>query len=108
MDSENSRRCKVRRTAQQIRQLAIEYRRSDQTIDQFAQQQGVVVSTVKRWLRMQGQRKAPRLVEVNRAPNLGSSSRIGQLRLSHGLVLELEHGFQAEPIAHLVQLLEGR
>jgi transposase-like protein len=108
MDSENSRRCKVRRTAQQIQQLVAQFHRGGQTIDQFARQQGVVVSTVKRWLRMPRQRKAPRLVEVNRAPNLGSSSRIGQLRLSHGLVLELEHGFPAEPIARLVQLLEGR
>lgn len=108
MDSENSRRCNVRRSAQQIQQLVARFHRSGQTLDQFAQQQGVAISSVKRWLRMQRQRKAPRLVEVNRLPNLGSSSRIGQLRLSHGLVLELEHGFQAEPIARLVQLLEGR
>jgi hypothetical protein len=30
------------------------------------------------------------------------------LRLSGELVLELERGFEAEPIARLVQLLEGR
>jgi hypothetical protein len=108
MNTEGNKAPIIRRTTRQVQQLAIEYRRSSQTVDQLAQQQGVVVSTVKRWLRMQRQRKAPRLVEVNRAPNLGSSSRIGQLRLSKGLVLELEHGFQAEPIARLVQLLEGR
>jgi hypothetical protein len=67
----------------------------------------VAISTVDRWLRRQRQRKVPRLVEVKRAPHQ-SSSRIGQLRLSRGLVLELERDFQAEPLARLVQLLEER
>jgi len=109
MDSEDSpRRGKVRRSAKQIQQLVSQFQRSDQTIDQFARQQGVVVPTVKRWLRMQRQRKAPRLIEVSRPPNVGSSSPIAQLRLSKGLVLELDHGFEPQPIAQLVQLLEGR
>jgi transposase-like protein len=107
MDSESSPRRKVRRTAEQIQQLVAQFHRSGQTIDQFARQQGVALSTVHRWLRMQRPSKAPRLIEVRRGPEPGYK-RIGQLRLSKGLVLELEHGFEPKPIAQLVQLLEGR
>jgi len=108
MDSEDSPRRKIRRTAEQIQQLVAQFHSGDQTVDQFARQQGVALSTVHRWLRMQRQRKAPRLIEVSRPPNVGSSSPIAQLRLSKGLVLELDHGFEPQPIAQLVQLLEGR
>jgi hypothetical protein len=53
MDSESSRPGKVRRTAQQIQQLVAQFHRGGQTMDQFARQQGVAISTVKRWLRGQ-------------------------------------------------------
>jgi transposase-like protein len=97
----------VRRTPEQIQQLVAQFQRGGQSVREFAQQQGVAISTVDRWLRRQRQRKGPRLVEVKRTPH-PSSSRIGQLRLSGGLVLELERDFQAEPLARLVQLLEER
>ena len=108
MNSENSPRCNVRRTSEEIEQQVAQFHRSGQSVRQFAQQNGVAVSTVDRWLRRQRQGKRPRLVEVKRAPNFGSSSRMATLRLSGELVLELERGFEAEPIARLVQLLEGR
>jgi transposase-like protein len=108
MDSEKVSQRKARRTPEQIEQLVSQFRRSGQTMYQFAQQHGVALSTVARWLRTQRQVKRPRLIEVECAPNPGCSSRMAVLRLSHGLVLELEHGFQAEPIAQLVQLLAGR
>jgi transposase-like protein len=108
MNSEEEIPTQIRRTPEQIQQLVAAFRRSGQTIGQFAQQQGVAISTVGRWLRRHRQSKVPRLIEVKRAPNLDSSSRMATLRLSGELVLELEQGFKAEPIARLVQLLEGR
>lgn len=107
MDSEVSPRCKVRRSAHQIQQLAAEFHSGDQTVEQFANQHGVAVSTVQRWLRTRRPPGVPRLVEVQREPEPGSG-RVGRLRLSKGLVLELDRGFEAGPIARLVQLLEGR
>jgi hypothetical protein len=107
MDSESSRSGKVRRTAQQFQQLVAQFHRGGQTMDQFARQQGVALSTVKRWLRMQRPPKAPRLIEVQRGPQPGPGP-VGRLRLANGLVLELEHGFAPGPIAQLVQLLAGR
>ena len=97
----------VRRTRPQIQRLVELYRRSGQTLKQFAQQQGVAMSTVSRWLRTQRQGKTPAWVEVQRAPRQ-NPSRIGQLHLSRGLVLELDRGFEPEPLAQLVQLLEQR
>ena len=107
MNSQEKRRTQIHRTPEQIQQLVAEYRRSGQPIGQFAHQQGVAISTVGRWLRKHRQPKAARLVEVQREPR-HHSTHIGQLRLSRGLVLELERGFEAEPIARLVQLLEER
>lgn len=107
MDAESSPRGNVRRTAQQIQQLAAEFHRGDQTVEQFAQQHRVAVSTVQRWLRARRPAGAPRLVEVQCEPGTGSG-RVARLRLSGGVVLELERGFEAEPVARLVQLLEAR
>lgn len=108
MNSETPSPKNVRRTPEQIEQLVAQFHRGSQTVREFASQQGVALSTVDRWLRRQRPRKPPRLVEVKRVLNASSTSPTATLRLSRGLVLELERDFQAEPVARLVQLLEGR
>jgi transposase-like protein len=107
MNSQSRSATRIRRTAEQIQRLVAEFECSGQTIEEFAQRHGVAISTVGRWLRRHPQGQHPRLVEVKRAPAPGSS-RIAALRLCRGMVLELDRGFEAEPIARLVQLLEGR
>ena len=107
MNTKPHKHANIRRTRHQIQQLVGAFHNSGQTIRAFAKQQGVALSTVGRWLRTERHHKTPRLVEVERIPG-SHHCRIGQLRLSHGLVLELERGFEVEPVARLVQLLEER
>ena len=108
MNSDEKKPAQIHRTPKQIEMLVEQFHRSGQRVEDFAQQHGVVVSTVNRWLRKHRRRKVPRLVEVDRVPNPSSSSRAATFRFPRGLVLELEGGFDAPSIARLVQLLEER
>src|SRR5262245_40110636 len=95
---------KIRRTAEQIQELLKAYRASGQTRHQFAQDQGVALSTLGKWLRKRRPRaRRARLVEVSRP--LGNSSGMARLRLPAGLILELEHGCDVEAMARLARLL---
>ena len=104
MEKEPIRRRRPRKTPEQIQAILQAYQNSSQTRRQFAQESGVGLSTLGKWLKQHRPANKPsRLVEV---PNpLGQSRVIGRLRFPNGLVLELEAGFEAEPFARLAQRL---
>jgi transposase-like protein len=104
MSTEPNRPRKIRRTPEQIHEILKAYRASGQTRHRFAQEHGVGLSTLGKWLRKQSPRaKRARLVEVPHP--IRSSGGMARLRLATGLVLELEHGCDVEAMARLAQLL---
>ena len=108
MENETNPTQRIRRTPEQIKELLTEYRQSGKSEEEFATDKGIVLSTLVTWRRryQRGSKPSPRWVEVGNAAAGLSSGPMAQIRLAKGLSVELNAGFQVEPIAALIMRLQ--
>lgn len=98
---------RIRRTPEQIKELLAEHQRSGKPAQEFAAEKGIGLSTLWTWRRRYRGRSAasPRWVEVANAAAVSSSGPMAQVRLADGLSVDLNPGFEVEPIAALIKRL---
>ena len=83
-------------------------RRSDLTQREFAQQHGIGLSTLQRWLHSSAYGPAPTAGSFVPVPNLLSAAPpppVYRIEWPGGMSLEVRAGFVAEEVAALLQLL---
>ena len=111
MENDSIRTRRVRRKPEQIRELLKEYKQSGKSVEEFAAEQGIAVSTVWAWrrrYRASPQIPSPRWVEVDNASAAIQPRAMAQVRMSDGLSIELNPGFEVPTVAALIdQLRKG-
>ena len=94
-----------RRTQREIEELLSRYRESGKTISEFCQLEGVVETSLYRWLRKEQQRaEAPTLVEMTRPDGMGSCFGVFT---PAGYRVEVPSCFPASGLKRLLGVLEG-
>lgn len=97
-----------RLTSAQREELLNRYRGSNLTQREFAQQQGIGLSTLQRWLHWGVGHPEPAVQAFVPVPNLLSATRAPaayRLQWPGGLTLELRAGFVPQELASLLALL---
>jgi hypothetical protein len=107
MQNATKPRLRIRRTPEQIKELLAEHQRGGQSAREFAAERGIGLSTLWTWHRRYRNRScvSPRWVEVANAASVLSSGPMAQVRLAEGLTVDLNPGFEVEPIAALIKRL---
>jgi len=98
---------RIRRTPEQINEILDELELAGQSIEEFAKQRDIVLSTLRTWRRRyrpSNTRGEPRWVEVHHRVGL-SAGTMAQVRLSDGLSIELYPGFDVTSLAGLIERL---
>ena len=102
----------TRRTPEEVQTLVHEYRKSGLTQREYAQQVGVALSTVARWVRggstrPHARRSKPKFVEVEMsAAHPVGSDGVYQIDLPGGVRLRAEGAWQPERMQQLLSILQ--
>ena len=101
-------RKRTRRTPEQIKELLIEHARGGSSVEEFAAEQGIAVSTVWAWRRRHrtgAPSSQPRWVELGKGSGAPGSPAMAQVRLPEGLSIELNAGFDVAAMAAFINRL---
>ena len=107
-DESPKSRKRTRRTPEQIKELLIEQARRGGSVEEFAAEQGIAVSTVWAWRRRHrtgAPSRQPRWIEVGNGSGATGSPAMAQVRLTDGLSIELNAGFDVAVMAALIDRL---
>jgi len=103
----------VRRTPEEIERLVHEFGKSGLTQRQYAEQLGVALSTLTRWLREGGKRvpgprvAKPKFIEVDMdAVSPRAAHGVYQIDLPGGVRLRAEGAWQPEQVRQLLNILQ--
>ena len=104
-------RKRTRRRPEQIKELLIEQARRGSSVEEFAAEQGIALSTVWAWRRRYrtgASSRQPRWVEVRNGSGAIGSAVMAQVRLPDGLSIELNTGFDVGAmVAFITRLRQG-
>ena len=98
---------KRKRSAEEIQQLLDDHKKSGLTRQQYCQQQGIPLTTLAYYRRIQNKQRSPRFVKVLvKTPVVETSSRF-TLVLGNGRRVECDWSFGDGALVRLIRIVEA-